>query len=177
MPSLGYKSFRVVAGGEWRCPGAARPMTADNGLLENRFYRVRFDAATGAITSIFDKQLKVELVDQAAPHKFNEYLYERYETPNVKDGSKWYRVQSATLHGSAGPVSARMTVRASAVGSGEDRAERDPLQRSETHRFRARPGEIPLGPRLPRRLDGDVQNKESVYVALPLGDSRFPLPP
>ena len=53
-------------------------MTADNGLLENRFYRVRFDAATGAITSIFDKQLKVELVDQAAPHKFNEYLYERY---------------------------------------------------------------------------------------------------
>ena len=56
-------------------------MTADNGLLENRFYRVQFDAATGAITSIFDKELNVELVDQAAPHKFNEYLYERFETP------------------------------------------------------------------------------------------------
>ena len=61
--------------------------------------------------------MNVELVDQAAPHKFNEYLYERFETPNVKDGSKWYRVQSAKLQGSTGPVSARMTVRSSAVGA------------------------------------------------------------
>ena len=59
-------------------------MTAENGLLENRFYRVQFDATTGAITSIFDKELKVELVDQAAPHKFNEYLYERFETPDCQ---------------------------------------------------------------------------------------------
>ena len=70
-------------------------MTAADGGLENCFYRVRFDKTTGAITSIFDRQLNVELVDQAAPHKFNEYLYERYETPKVKNPSKWYRVQSA----------------------------------------------------------------------------------
>ncbi len=81
VPSLGYKSFRVVSVAEAIPTPAA--LTADNGLLENRFYRVRFDAATGAIASIFDKQLKFELVDQAAPHKFNEYLYERYETPKV----------------------------------------------------------------------------------------------
>jgi len=43
--------------------------------IESRFYRVTFDATTGAITSLFDKELNRELVDAKAPYKLNQYLY------------------------------------------------------------------------------------------------------
>jgi hypothetical protein len=84
--------------------------------LENRFYRIAFDPVTGAITSIRDKQLDVELVDQSAPHRFNEYLYERYESAQART-SKWYRVQSAQMSAISGPVASIMTIKASAVGA------------------------------------------------------------
>lgn len=165
VPSLGYKSFHVVAATS--AVPKASPRTANNGVLDNRFYRLQFDKATGAITSIFDKQLKVELVDQAAPHKFNEYLYERFETPDAKVPSKWYRVESAKLEASAGPVAARMTVHASAVGA--DKIQQSVILYNDLKRIdfvldlvKSRSG------RGSRDTEGDVHNKESVYVALPL---------
>ena len=173
VPSCGYKTFRFVP------PGVGFPkwrplMTAADGVLENYFYRVRFDKTTGAITSIFDRLLNVELVDQAAPHKFNEYLYERYETPDVKNPSKWYRVQSATLNGSAGPVSAKMTVRASAVGA--EKIERSVILYNGLKRidFVLDLVKSPSG-RDGRDREGDVRHKESVYVALPfeIADFKF----
>jgi len=172
VPSLGYKSFRVVASP----PPLPNSMHADagSGLLENRFYRVRFDAATGAITSIFDKQLQVELVDRAAPHKFNEYLYERFETPRFADGSKWYRVKSAVLQGSAGPVAARMTVKSAAVGA--EKIVQSVTVYNDIKRidFTLDLVKSPSG-RDCRTPNNSVQNKESVYVSLPLAipDFRF----
>ncbi|MBN2577814.1 MAG: hypothetical protein JXB10_02400 [Pirellulales bacterium] len=165
VPSLGYKSFRVVSGPQ-AAPNSPA-MTAKGNLLENRFYRVQFDATTGAISSIFDKQLQVELVDQSAPHKFNEYLYERFETPNVKDASKWYRVQSAKLHGSAGPVAARMTVRATAVGVEKMEQSVTLYNGLQKIDFTLDFIKSPSGRNCRDRLE-DVRNKESVYVALPL---------
>ena len=91
-------------------------LLSSRSTLENQFYRIAFDPATGAITSIRDKQLDVELVDQGAPQKFNEYLYERYESPQART-SKWYRVQSAQLAATSGPVASLMTIKASAVGA------------------------------------------------------------
>ena len=43
--------------------------------MENAYYRVQVDAATGAVKSIFDKQLNRELVDAASPYRFNQYVY------------------------------------------------------------------------------------------------------
>ena len=54
-------------------------VTAQENQMENRFYRLTFNPRTGALASIWDKELGRELVDQSAPHQFNEYLYERYE--------------------------------------------------------------------------------------------------
>jgi len=51
------------------------PPTAEGRTLNSRAYRVTFDAATGGISSIFDKQTKRELVDPKAPYKLNQYLY------------------------------------------------------------------------------------------------------
>jgi alpha-mannosidase len=44
--------------------------------LENKWYKIIIDAGRGAITSIFDKELNVELVDQDAEWKFGEFIYE-----------------------------------------------------------------------------------------------------
>ena len=100
--------------------------------MENRFYRIAFDPATGAITSIRDKQLGVELVDQAAPYKFNEYLYERYESPQART-SKWYRVQSAQMSAASGPV-ADIADHPGLRGRGRpDHADGHALSRSQAH--------------------------------------------
>ena len=112
VPSLGYKSFAVLRGE----PPAEPPAAADATTLENRFFRVAFDPTTGTITSIRDKQRNLELVDQAAPHRFNEYLYERFETSDWKAPTTWHRVRAATLNASAGPVAQVMRVMARPVG-------------------------------------------------------------
>ena len=71
VPSIGYKSYAI------------RPQPAKNGqpdtvagtMLENPYYRLVLDAKTGAVQSIFDKDLKRELVDTSSPYRFNQYIY------------------------------------------------------------------------------------------------------
>jgi len=142
-------------------------------MIENRFYRVAFDAATGAITSIRDKQLDLELVDQSAPHKFNEYLYERYESPQART-SRWYRVQSAHLTATTGPVADVVSIQASAVGA--DKIAQTVLLYHDLKRidFVLDLVKSPSG-RTCRIPNASVLNKESVYVALPFAvpDFRF----
>ena len=50
-------------------------MQSDSATLENSYYRVTLDPETGAIQSIFDKELNRELVDASSPYKFNQYIY------------------------------------------------------------------------------------------------------
>jgi alpha-mannosidase len=49
--------------------------TAQPDTLENDFYRVRLDAESGSIKSVFDKQLGRELVDPSAQYRFGQYVY------------------------------------------------------------------------------------------------------
>ena len=141
--------------------------------LENSFYRIQFDEATGAITSIRDKQLGVEMVDQNAPYKFNEYLYERYESPQART-SKWYRVQSAQMSVASGPVADVATIQASAVGA--EKITQTVLLYHDLKRidFALDLVKSPSG-RTCRMPNSSVLNKESVYVALPFAvpDFRF----
>ncbi len=71
LPPVGYKCFSITSGGQ---PVPAKESTQDQ-TVENSFYRVKIDIATGSIASIFDKQLGRELVDVASPYKFGEYVY------------------------------------------------------------------------------------------------------
>jgi hypothetical protein len=181
VPSLGYKTFSLSSPVERRSPtrrqkdnlsragsetGAPTPST-----LENRFYRIAFDSTIGTITSIRDKQLDVELVDQDAPYKFNEYLYERYESPQART-SKWYRVQSAQMSVTSGPVADLATIHASAVGA--DKITQTVLLYHDLKRidFVLDLVKSPSG-RTCRMPNSSVLNKESVYVAMPFGIPEF----
>ncbi len=69
LPSVGYKCYAI---GRAESPRAAPAAETTAG---NSYYRLTIDAASGAVSSIFDKQLNRELVDSHSPYKFGQYLY------------------------------------------------------------------------------------------------------
>jgi hypothetical protein len=70
VPACGY---RVLKLGPQPKPNAPQP--ADGAVIESRYYRVRFDPASGGIASIRDKETDRELVDPDAPWQLNQYIY------------------------------------------------------------------------------------------------------
>lgn len=163
VPSLGYMSYKID-----RVEGPLHTPTLIGGAeLENQFYRVEFDRTAGTITRIRDKQRNVELVDQAAPHRFNEYLYERFETSDWKGPTKWHRVRAATVKASRGPVAQVMQVTARPVGV--ESLTQTVILYHDLPRidFTLDLVKSPSG-RRDARPNSDPRGKESLYVALPL---------
>jgi len=73
IPAMGYKVFGigdVPTKSEPPAPGNPRQRT-----VENRYYRITIDDASGSLSSIFDKQLQRELVDAHSPYRFGAYVY------------------------------------------------------------------------------------------------------
>ena len=71
VPAVGYKLYTIKAIAEERNTS----VNIQGNILENEFYRVMLDPTSGAIASVFDKQLRRELVDSSSPYKFGQYLY------------------------------------------------------------------------------------------------------
>ena len=71
VPPCGYRVLKLVR--KEAVPAAAQP--AEGHVIESRFYRVRFDPASGGIASIRDKELDRELVDPKSPFRLNQYLH------------------------------------------------------------------------------------------------------
>jgi len=72
VPGVGYKCFRIEYAPEG---GPAESQRLNEHTIENSFYRITVDDATGALSSIYDKQLQREIVDAQSPYKFGQYLY------------------------------------------------------------------------------------------------------
>jgi hypothetical protein len=72
IPPCGYKTFGLRPRPE--IPTFTNPFTVTENSIENEFYRIRADRTTGAIVSIFDKETRTELLDQAAPYSFGEVV-------------------------------------------------------------------------------------------------------
>lgn len=71
IPPLGYKVYMLRKTAQTQ----AAPPASTSGNLENDYYRVELDPATGAVRSIYDKQLQKELVNTQSPYRFGQYLY------------------------------------------------------------------------------------------------------
>lgn len=77
IPAMGYKSFEIVLDkGQ-----AAEPKTSEltDNTIENDYYRLVFDPATGGIRSLTDKALGAELVDASSEWKLGDFIYESLE--------------------------------------------------------------------------------------------------
>ena len=112
MPALGYRVYRAVEG-SLEDPREVRAET-----IETPFYRARV-RDDGEIVSIVHVPSNVELLDQAAPGLFNQYIYEGYDKiegvgwhDSGYDGKGTGRVmpQTAKWRIEAGPVATRLVV-------------------------------------------------------------------
>jgi alpha-mannosidase len=72
VPALGFKALKIVATGE---PVVAGP-DSESEILENKFYKVIIDKTTGAISSLYDKELGQELVDAENPYDIGQLVRE-----------------------------------------------------------------------------------------------------
>jgi alpha-mannosidase len=71
VPPVGYKVYELRTA---KTTPSASPTTTST-TLESPFYRVELDPASGSIRSIYDKELKKELVDTQNHWRFGQYLY------------------------------------------------------------------------------------------------------
>jgi hypothetical protein len=97
VPPVGYKAFALKQ-------TKAEPPNApvgEEGTLENEYYRVELDGDSGAVKSIFDKELDRELVNKLSPYRFDQYLYVTGadQTPNrlLEDSAGW-PVPALSIH-------------------------------------------------------------------------------
>ncbi|MCC6490963.1 MAG: hypothetical protein IT364_25975, partial [Candidatus Hydrogenedentes bacterium] len=81
VPPLGYKSFRIEVSAD---PPAAQPApNADTSVLENAFYRIGFDSASGGIKQLLDKQSGNQLVDNTAEGRLGQVVHEQLPRRDV----------------------------------------------------------------------------------------------
>ena len=102
IPAVGYKCYQIHAAKRT----AATPVVTPTSSIENQYYRITVDPGTGSVRSIFDKDLKRELVDTASPYRFGEYLYVTGGDPHSNGQTQMIHpnkvlpVAELTVHGS-----------------------------------------------------------------------------
>jgi len=106
LPPVGYKCFQIrpVSG-----VATASVPAEMNTVIENRFYRITVDPETGAVRSIFDKQLNKEVADTASPYRFGQYLY-------VAGGDPRHNGLSQMIHPYESLPAAELTIHPAANG-------------------------------------------------------------
>ena len=114
VPATGYKSYQLV-----KIPNRKRRNVDEVvPVLDNKFYKIQYNPSSGAITSIFDKILGVELIEANSPHAFNGYLYEfRTSTKGLDFNSVWSHMDKAdSVIVTRGPIADELTVIGKADG-------------------------------------------------------------
>ena len=71
VPALGYKLYALRP--TKQTEAGVRKLTG--ATFENQYYRVTVQAESGALCSVWDKELGRELVDAASPFRFGAYVY------------------------------------------------------------------------------------------------------
>jgi len=82
IPGMGFKMFDLVMDGSHK---NEIENIANKNEIENSFYKIKYDSATGQITSIVDKELDEELIDKDSKFNFNQLIYESPERPRFVD--------------------------------------------------------------------------------------------
>ncbi len=100
VPALGFKALKI----ERTDDPVAQAQINGQEILENRFYKLVIDKATGAINSLFDKALNVELVDTQNPWKLGQLIRETLPDRNKMTPSQSSVSNVKVAYGTNGPV-------------------------------------------------------------------------
>ena len=111
VPPLGYKVYKIVTETKSPSSNSSEERDTDGYVIENEYYRVAIDPNTGAVTSLFDKELGRELVDSEAPHGFGQLIVRESIT-----GKEHYVEEVRVKKGLNGPIVKSIVVRGKAYG-------------------------------------------------------------
>lgn len=158
LPSVGYKTFYLKKAGLQEDSS----IRIDGAMIENRFFKVTLDPNSGAVASIFDKELRRELVDSKSPYRFNQYLYDNVGVRDMawrrrgkEDGSREGQKGASIRPGTNGPV--RGSIISTATGPMAPRLEQEIILYGDLKR-------IDFVNRMQKELTYDI---EQVYYAFP----------
>lgn len=113
VPSMGYKSLPQKAAR----PSAIVSYTGSS--IENKFYKIAINPTTGAVMSLFDKQLGRELVDPAAKYGVNQYIYIKGQGEKAEDVTRSAQASPVTVSVEKRQFSTAIVVEASAYNTPE----------------------------------------------------------
>lgn len=179
VPGMGYKllAIRPTKATEINTASAAphdsEPKKLSGTTFENQFYRLTIDPESGALRSIWDKDLNRQLVDASSPYRFGSYVYVTGadDMPN----NSLYRFGAALKPPQLTPIPANKGRLLEAVESAN--GIRLVLESSAPHTPSIRT-EITL-PNWQKRIDlayslrkEYVLSKEAVYIAFPFAASN-----
>jgi hypothetical protein len=71
---MGYKVYRIEL--KWGILENPNLTKLRNGIVENEFYRIVIDKTNGAISSLVDKKLHLEMVDSRSPWLLGQFIHE-----------------------------------------------------------------------------------------------------
>ncbi|MHC4110824.1 MAG: glycoside hydrolase family 38 N-terminal domain-containing protein [Planctomycetota bacterium] len=86
VPSIGHKTYRLQT--KEKAAGFSSSVVVGENSMENRFFKVTLNSQTGAVESIYDKELSRELVDKQAPHKLNQFVARWVQTGKEESPKK-----------------------------------------------------------------------------------------
>ncbi len=109
IPAVGYRTFKMVP--VKTAPTFTSKLTVSESRLENEFFTILIDPKAGTIKSIYDKQLKRELVDKKADHSVNQLIVKHAKTTHLKTPTRAKVTVDQT-----GPVYASVTITSQALG-------------------------------------------------------------
>ena len=109
VPSFGHKTYRLSPIEKTASP--ASRVVVNESSLENRYFKVKLDPKTGAVESIYDKELSRELVDKKAPHKLNQFVARWVQTGKQESPKK-----AVIRKGQGGPVYGSLIVSSQGAG-------------------------------------------------------------
>lgn len=109
VPPLGYKIYRVEeAAPQQNVNVEEKPSEY---IIENKFYRIEIDPEYGFIRSLYDKELKRELLDKNAPHFFGQIIVRETTT-----GKEYYMESIHVRRGLNGSIAKSIILEGSALG-------------------------------------------------------------
>ncbi len=94
VPAFGYKSYRIEVLEETRNLPQKKSF---EGSFANDFYSVSIDPDKGAISSLVDKELNIDLVDQQAEWMLGEFIYEQLSNRTQLEHFRLDSVKRTTL--------------------------------------------------------------------------------
>lgn len=74
IPSLGYKTLKINIGAK-----SNAQLSQNNNDFENKYYQITIDDSKGIISQIYDKELKINIVDPDDTLTLGQFIYEELE--------------------------------------------------------------------------------------------------